>query len=356
MENLKPFFSIGVTTYNRKELLRQSLLSLLNQDFDDFEIIVGNDFISDPLTPESIGFNDPRIIIVNNQQNLGELGNMNSLLRMAQGRYFTWQFDDDLCAPDFLSTAHQALAKSGFPLIVISSFLYVYGEKCFNFPEKHNPIIKLYSGRDFLRSFLSGGIMVLGSAGFYATDYLRNTGGAVQLSKGRMAVYSEYLLIFKAGLLDKVAYISSKLVAFRVHGNSWSGTCDEAEMYMQAGINLVRESIKIFTDQRLEADYDKNLDSLLKSVISLVITKNRLAGIRMKRRDLDRYFSLIQNEFEIVKQPELKKDSMKCLSSAKKMIFLFRLKAWLKTKISIRYLKYAHSGIALISRYTNKSF
>ena len=41
-----PFFSIGVTTYNRKELLKQTLISIINQTFTDFEVIVGNDYIT----------------------------------------------------------------------------------------------------------------------------------------------------------------------------------------------------------------------------------------------------------------------------------------------------------------------
>ena len=50
-----PFFSIGVTTYNRPELLKQTLDSISMQTFSDFEVIVGNDFIQEPLSAAALG-------------------------------------------------------------------------------------------------------------------------------------------------------------------------------------------------------------------------------------------------------------------------------------------------------------
>ncbi|MFA4853438.1 MAG: glycosyltransferase, partial [Bacteroidales bacterium] len=78
--SLKPLFSIGVPTYNRKDLLKQTLLSILEQSFADFEVIVGNDFPDETISAESLGIDDRRVRFINNKQNLGELENMNSLL------------------------------------------------------------------------------------------------------------------------------------------------------------------------------------------------------------------------------------------------------------------------------------
>lgn len=352
----KPFFSIGITTYNRKDLLRQMLLSLLKQDFTDFEIIVGNDFIAEPLTSEMLGIDDNRIIILNNNQNLGELGNMNSLLRMAKGRYFTWQFDDDLCAPTFLSEIKKALEKYDFPSCVFTSFTYIYGTSTLEFPKIDSKEMLLYSGRDFLRSYLSGSIRVLGLGGFYNTEYLKSLGGAMQLSEGKMALYSEYLLIFKAGLLNHVAYLNSQMVANRVHDNSWSSKSTEVEIFKQAGINLIRESILIFSTTELKDDFSKNLTSLLKSVLSVVITKSKTAGIKVKKKDISEYISLIEEVFNSLKEKGLHKSSMKSLKISINYIPLFYVKAWLKILLSNRYLKFVHKVVFIISRYTNKSF
>ena len=51
----QPFFSIGITAYNRHDLLREALGSILSQGFDDFEVIVGNDYQAEKLTREMFG-------------------------------------------------------------------------------------------------------------------------------------------------------------------------------------------------------------------------------------------------------------------------------------------------------------
>lgn len=80
-----PFFTIAITTYNRVDFLRETLKNLVNQPFFDFEIIIGNDYIPEPITSEIIGIYDSRIKIINHKVNLGELENMNSLLLASKG-------------------------------------------------------------------------------------------------------------------------------------------------------------------------------------------------------------------------------------------------------------------------------
>jgi glycosyltransferase involved in cell wall biosynthesis len=351
-----PFFSIAVTTYNRKDLLKQMLLSLLEQDFKDFEIIVGNDFIAEPLNLEMIGIEDERITIINNDQNLGELGNMNSLLSAAKGRYFTWQFDDDLCAPSFLSETKKALDQFDYPSCIFTSFTYIYDVSKSVCPRKNNNGICLYSGCDFLRQYLSGGLRVLGLEGFYNTEYLRNSGGAKRLSDSRMALYSEYLLIFKAGLLNKVAYINSQLIAYRVHNTSFSCNSNEVNSFKLAGINLIRESLPVFSTAGLKNDFNKNITSLLKSVISVVITKSIMAGMRIRRKDISDYSSLIKAELDLLDDQRLKEICLQSLNISIKHFPFFYLKAQLKRILSLRYLKFAHRAVSLISGFTNKSF
>lgn len=144
----QPFFTIGITTYNRKDLLKQLLDSILLQSFKDFEIIIGNDFQNEPLSQFDLGLNDSRIKIINHETNQGELNNMNLILQHANGKYFTWQFDDDYCGPDFLISSYNAILEYNYPMVVLSSFDYIYeGNK----PVINNfniPATTLYKGKD----------------------------------------------------------------------------------------------------------------------------------------------------------------------------------------------------------------
>src|SRR5580765_8313389 len=110
-----PLFSIGITTYDRVEMLIETLHSVLDQTCGDFEVIIGNDNPGRRLTAEFLKIHDPRVRIVNHERNLGELGNMNELVRLGRGRYFTWLADDDLLAPRFLDAMREALTRFDYP-------------------------------------------------------------------------------------------------------------------------------------------------------------------------------------------------------------------------------------------------
>jgi len=352
----KPLFSIGITTYNRKDLLKQTLVSLMEQSFTDFEIIIGNDFQAEPLTTDLLGIDDHRIRIINHEKNLGELGNMNSLLELSRGKYFTWQFDDDPCSPSLLKEVNSALLQFNFPSCIFPSFKYIYGVSDYKFKEINKTDQTLFSGREFLRKYLSGGLNILGCWGFYDATYLKKLGGAPRLTDGRMALYSEYLLIIEAGLLPNVAYIDEALVSFRIHNNSWSASTVEVELYKQGGINLIRESIKIFLTKELEDDFQDNLESILKSTICMVIVKIMTRSKKVDKEEIKNFISLIEIELKSLKEEPLFNTATNSLKTAIKNMPWYIFKARLRTLIPDKYLKYVHNPRAIISQYTNKSF
>ena len=352
----RPLFSIGVPTYNRKYLLKQTLLSILEQTFTDFEVIVGNDFPDEALSLEILGIEDPRVRVINLKRNIGELENMNFLLSAAQGRYFTWQFDDDPCAPTLLSEIHSALIKFDFPPCVFTSFTFIYGTSFHKFKKNYNGQVQLFSGRDFLRKYLSGSLKALGCCGFYNTDYLKSIGGAKRLTDGLIALHSEYLLLIGVGILSKVAYINDQLVSSRIHENSWTCSNSDVVLFKQAGINLIRESIVILSNDGLKDDFNKNLSSILKSVISSVVVKIIMCNKQLDIQEITRYRSLIEEEFNPLKGCASYEMAMSGLDTALRNLPRYILKAKIKMIMPLQCLKFAHMARSLFSQHTNSAF
>lgn len=351
-----PFFSIGITTYNRKDLLKQTISSLLCQSYSDFEIIVGNDYLNEHLSFENLEITDSRIHIINNEVNLGELGNMNSLLSFATGRYFSWIFDDDLCDPDFLQMTFESLTDFDFPLCVYSSYKFFYGTSEFRFKKRYKIKQTNFSGKEFLRRYLSGKIRALGLGGFHNTEYLIRLGGAQRLSDGHMALYSEYLILIRDGLLQEIAYIDLPLVMVRVHHSAWSSSNSQTELFKQAGINLVKEAVVVFSKLELIEDFQENLASLLNSIISVIFIKSSLGSKKIKRADLDEYIASVRMEIEHNENHLLNKRAIKSLNIALRNIPFFVLKAKIKGLIPEKLMGIVHSGQYIFSRFTNKSF
>lgn len=92
-----PLVSVGVPTYNRPRTLRRTLDSLVNQTYENLEIIVSDNCStdSDVLNVINEFQDDPRIMFVVHPVNGGLSFNFNFLSAKATGEYFMWLADDD---------------------------------------------------------------------------------------------------------------------------------------------------------------------------------------------------------------------------------------------------------------------
>ncbi|GAB4539225.1 MAG: glycosyltransferase [Pleurocapsa sp.] len=95
--------SISIPTYNRADYLQYAVNSVLQQTYQDFELIICDDGSTDN-TPQLVNsWNDPRIRYLRHPQNIGRSCNMRSGFDAALGEYFIKFDDDDALTPEFLS-------------------------------------------------------------------------------------------------------------------------------------------------------------------------------------------------------------------------------------------------------------
>lgn len=92
--------SVLIPTYNTKEeWLKESIQSILEQTFQDFEIIVLDDGSDNNLDAVIKSFNDDRIKFYQNEENLGVGKTRNKLIELATGEYIAFQDSDDISFP-----------------------------------------------------------------------------------------------------------------------------------------------------------------------------------------------------------------------------------------------------------------
>lgn len=99
-----PNVSIIVPTYNREKLLPQTMNSLLNQSYDDFEVIVVDDASTDETRNvlQEYVLKDGRIKVFYLEKNSGVSAARNRGLDNALGRYVAFVDSDDLVHPRWL--------------------------------------------------------------------------------------------------------------------------------------------------------------------------------------------------------------------------------------------------------------
>jgi glycosyltransferase involved in cell wall biosynthesis len=105
----KPAVSIVIAAYNSTRYIRQTLDSINNQTFTDFETIVVNDGSTDTTQLEQILESHPLPIVYISQDNKGVSAARNAGINIAQGEFYTQLDSDDLWEPEYLSTQVQFL-------------------------------------------------------------------------------------------------------------------------------------------------------------------------------------------------------------------------------------------------------
>lgn len=98
---MTPNVTIIIATYNRCELLKEAIESVLMQTYHDFELIVIDDGSTDDSNKMVASINDPRITYLY-QENHGRSHARNRGLQLAKGKYIGFLDSDDLFLPDKL--------------------------------------------------------------------------------------------------------------------------------------------------------------------------------------------------------------------------------------------------------------
>jgi glycosyltransferase involved in cell wall biosynthesis len=104
-----PLVSVCIPSFNGEEFIATTLESILTQTFADFEVVIADDKSTDRTVPIIKGFKDPRIRLIENEQNLGLGRNWNKVLSSAQGEYVKLLGDDDLLYSQCLARQVEAL-------------------------------------------------------------------------------------------------------------------------------------------------------------------------------------------------------------------------------------------------------
>lgn len=116
--------------YNvKEEYLRESIESILNQTFTDFEFIILDDCSSNNVEEIVKSYGDDRIRFYRNSENLGIAKSRNKLMDLARGEYSALMDNDDISHPERLKKQVDFLDNN--PDISILSTAYE------TFPEKH---------------------------------------------------------------------------------------------------------------------------------------------------------------------------------------------------------------------------
>jgi glycosyltransferase len=109
--------TIAIPTYERRELLAETLSSALKQDFEgDWKIVICDNSHTDlrnedyPLIKKLL--ENSKVKYIHNKKNLGMFGNWNKCLSVCETEFISILCDDDLLDPNFLSVTDNLISKA----------------------------------------------------------------------------------------------------------------------------------------------------------------------------------------------------------------------------------------------------
>ncbi|MFW3355564.1 glycosyltransferase family 2 protein [Aliarcobacter butzleri] len=102
MKKENPLVSVAIITYNQKEYLKECIESILEQDYDNIEIVVSDDFSTDGtqiMLKEYDKKYPNKFVLKLSDKNQGITKNSNLAHFSCTGKYIAWMGGDDLMLP-----------------------------------------------------------------------------------------------------------------------------------------------------------------------------------------------------------------------------------------------------------------
>ena len=143
--NTMALISVCIPAYNRAGVLPALLDSILNQDFDNFDIVIAEDFsperkaIAAKVAEYQHRFG-VKVKYRENPQTLGYDGNLRRLVELATGEYVLFMGNDDLLAPGALRAVAMAVREREDVGVVLRSYVSFLKN-----PERPEQIFRYFS-------------------------------------------------------------------------------------------------------------------------------------------------------------------------------------------------------------------
>ncbi len=134
----KPTITIGMPVYNGEKYIEEAIVSLLNQSFRSFQLVISDNASSDKTSKicQKLASKDSRIIYFRQNTNNGAIKNFGFLLDKTETEYFMWAACDDLWYKNFLKDCLNLIIKHSDIVLVFPNFVNI---------NSHGKVIRRYN-------------------------------------------------------------------------------------------------------------------------------------------------------------------------------------------------------------------
>ena len=134
---MAPLVSVILPVYNCESFIHETVESILNQTYIDFELLIIDDASSDETVMKIKQFEDDRIKLIEKPENTGYTNSLNQGIKLAKGKYIARMDSDDICEPNRFEKQVKMLENRP-ELIVCGSAIQINGgDQVLKYPLSH---------------------------------------------------------------------------------------------------------------------------------------------------------------------------------------------------------------------------
>lgn len=263
-----------MSVYNGQAFLKQAIESILNQTFTDFEFIIINDGSKDNSLNIIQHYTDSRIVLLNNETNLGLIASLNNGIAIAKGSLIARMDADDIALPDRLFNQHQYFQNNPNCKIIGGNYSILSKNKIINF--NHN--------------FTNGQLKTIL---LFSTCFMHPL---VMFKKCSDTIYNEnfkhvedYELWTKLATKYELGFCKQKLIIYRSHNQQISVLNNEIQLQKSSQIrqNYLNALGFKFSNEQLEIHNLIGNNNFIKNINTLIQIENWLQVLINQNEKLD---------------------------------------------------------------------
>lgn len=222
----QPFVSIITPSFNQGRFIRETIDSILTQDFPHIEHIVVDGGSTDGTLSilQEYAAKDPRFRYVS-EPDRGQSHALNKGLAMARGEIIGWLNSDDTYVPGAITKAVQAFAANpGWGMLHGNcQVMNEYGQVSTSYPSEHADAKKLYQS-----------CVICQPSAFIRTHVFRHMGGVDE----KLQFCMDYDLWMRIAKYYPIGFITQYLGNARIHA-----ACKSATQWHSVGVPEVLRSL-----------------------------------------------------------------------------------------------------------------
>lgn len=236
---MNPLISVVMSTYNRENMISESIDSILNQTFSDFEFIIIDDSSTDNTFEIIKKYNDKRIKLFKNEKNSGCTFNYHNAQNISKGKYIAHIDDDDISMPLRLEKQFEYM-ETHSDIALLGTFIETFGENVRPSWVFYTDPLKLDFSMNFYNPICHSSIL-------YRKSFVDEYGINYDISKKCAQDYDFYKQIVQNN--GKLANLPNILVRYRMHSKRLTDVKNTQDIQIKNAEKIIEELRTRFLSQ-----------------------------------------------------------------------------------------------------------